>query len=335
MSLGRRRFLWSAGIFLAAPMSGYAQRAEKVHRVALILTLTPVAEMAGPEPAHPITRAFVREIRALGYVEGRNLVLERRSAEGKPGRYEGIVAELVGLKMDAIVTAGGGAPVRRAMEIAGTIPIVLLGASSPVKFGLAQSLARPGGNVTGLTFDTGPENEAKRLQLLKEVLPKVSRVSYLATKAVWEDVTGEAARRGAQALGIELVFAEHKPENLEETFATIARQNPDALFVASTAAMYAQRGQIVAFARKARLPDTYLFAEMPEAGGLMSYGVNAPDLGRRAAHYVDKILKGAKPADLPIEQPVKFELIINLMTARTLGITIPQSLLIRADRVIE
>ena len=334
-SVRRRQFLIATGSLLAAPFGAAAQRAAKMHRVAFILTTSPVAEMAGTEPAHPIVRAFVHEMRALGYVEGRNLALERRSAEGRAERYQNIGAELVRLKTDVIVSAGGGAQIRRVRDATGTVPIVMLGSAEPEKFGLAQSLARPGGSVTGLLAGVGHEMVGKRLQLLKEALPRVARVSFLVDKAAWEDPSAESARRVAKALDIELLFAEHLPENLEETFATIKRQNPDALFASAATSIYAQRDRIVAFARMARLPDAYIFAEMAVAGGLMSYGVNAPDLGRRAAHYVDKILKGAKPGELPIEQPVKFDFIVNLRTARSLGITIPNSVLVGADRVIE
>ena len=337
MSPGRRRIFLAAAVaqLLAAPLTAEAQPAEKMHRVAFILTTSPAAEMAGPEPAHPIVLAFVREMRALGHVEGRNLVLERRSAEGRSERYQSIGAELVQLKTDVIVTAGVGAQVRRMRDATGTIPIVMLGSSEPVEYGLAQSLARPGGNVTGLLASAGSEMGAKRLQLLEEILPNVSRISYLGDKAAWADSFAEAVRRAAKALDIEVLFAEHIPGNLDKTFARIERQNADALFASGATTVYAQRLQIVQFAREARLPDSHLFAEMASAGALMSYGVNAPDLGRRSAHYVDKILKGAKPADLPIEQPVKFDFIINLRTANALGLKIPQSVLLRADRVIE
>lgn len=331
----RRRFLIATGALLAVPFRAEAQRGDKTHRVAFILTTSPVSEMAGPEPAHPIVRAFLREMRVLGYIEGRNLVLERRSLESRPERYQSIGAELIQLKTDVIVTAGVGAQVRRVRDATSTIPIVMLGSSEPEKFGLAQTLARPGGNVTGLLASADSEMSAKRLQLLKEALPKVGRVSYLGDKASWEDQFAESTRRAAKSLEIELLFAEHLPGNLEETFATIKQQNSDALIASGATTIYAQREKIVAFTRKARLPDAYIFAEMAVVGGLMSYGVNAPDLGRRAAHYVDKILKGAKAGDLPIELPVKFDFVVNLKTARELDLTIPQSILLRADRVIE
>ncbi len=330
----RRQFLIAAGTLLATPLA-YAQREDKKRRVAFVLAASPVAEMAGPEPAHPGVRAFLHELRNMGYVEGRNLVLERRSAEGHPERYTDIFAELAHHNTEVIVAAGGGATLKRGRDAAREIPIVMLGSSEPVKHGLAQSLAHPGGNVTGLTFDAGAENEGKRLQLLREVIPTLARVSYLGQKGTWEDPIGLAARNAAQTMGIELLFAEHKPDTLAETFTTIEQQKPDALFASPAPATFAQRQQVLAFARKARLPAIYPFGQMAIAGGLMSYGANELDLGRRAAHYVDKILKGAKPGDLPIERPTKFDLIVNLETARTLGIKIPPSILLRADRMIE
>lgn len=331
----RRRFLIASGSLLAAPLCAEAQSARKTNRVAFILTTSPIAEMAGPEPAHPSTRAFVDEMRTLGYVEGANLVLERRSAEGRRDKYPEIVAELVRRKTDVIVSAGGGALIRRAKEVTSTVPIVMLGSSQAVEFGLAASLARPGGNVTGLVAVTGPENEAKRLELLKEAIPRISRVAYLATNAAWNDPISEAVRRGALALGLELLHVEHLTQDLEKTFGAITRLRPDALFASLGPETFGQREQIIRFALANRLPGSYPFRELTEAGGVMSYGVDARDLGRGAARYVDKILKGAKPGDLPIEQPTKFELVINLKTAKALGIAIPESVLLRADQVIE
>jgi len=330
----RRQFLIATGALLVASLA-HAQREDKKHRVAFVLAASPVAEMAGPEPEHPNVRAFIHEMRNLGYVEGRNLVLERRSAEGHPERYPDIFAEIAKLNTDVIVAAGGGALLRRGRDAASAIPIVMLGSSEPVKHGLAQSLAHPGGNVTGLTFDAGAENEGKRLQYLREAIPTLARVSYLGQKGVWEDPIGLAARNAAQTLGIELLFAEHKPDKLAETFTAIEQQKPDALFASPSTTTFAQRQQILAFARRARLPAIYPFAQMAVAGGLMSYGANTLDLGPRAARYVDKILRGAKPGDLPIERPTRFDLIVNLKNAKALGITIPQSILLRADRVIE
>jgi ABC-type uncharacterized transport system substrate-binding protein len=330
----RRAFLTFVGAAFAAPLAG-AQPQARIYRVALILTTSPLAEMAGQEPAHPTVRAFIHEMRALGYLEGRNLILDRRSAEGNPGRYRGIVAELVGLRPDVIVTAGEGGLVAGAKDAWHGVPIVTLGTNEPVKYGLARSLARPGGNLTGLLVVTGPENEQKRLQLLKEALPAVSRVAYLAPGRFLDYPTTKAFVKAAAALGLDVVLAEHKPQDLDTTFASIERLHPDALFVSGAAESYGQREQIIEFARTSRLPGMYPYAPMVDAGGLMSYSVSVAGLGRGAAEYVDRILQGAKPGDLPMEQPKTFELVVNLKTARAIGVAIPESILLRADRVIQ
>jgi cytochrome c5/ABC-type uncharacterized transport system substrate-binding protein len=330
--------LRDAVIYMISAPGGRAAKArgaEKKYRVATILTTSPLAEMAGPNPVHPMIGGFVHALRALGYVEGDNLILERRSAGGKPERYPGIIAELVRLKTDVIVTAGGAGLLASAKKEWGAVPVVMFGSSNPVPYGLAKSLAHPGGNLTGLLAITGPEIEAKRLQLLKEAIPRLSRVVYLSTKAVWEGPFTKAVREAAAALGIELLHVEHEPGDLAATFGAIERLHPDALFVSLGTESFGQRRQIVAFARKARLPGSYPFAPMVEDGGLMSYGVSISDLGRRAAHYVDKILKGARPGDLPIERPTRFELAINLKAAKEFGLTIPRSVLVQADWVIE
>jgi len=331
----RRQFLIVAGALFAAPLGAQAQRVERTYRVAAVLTTSPIAEMAGPEPTHPMINGFFRELRALGYVEGQNLVLERRTAEGSHERYSDIVTELVRLKTDVIVTAGGSDYVGHAKKVTSSVPIVTFGSGYLVENGLVASLSRPGGNITGLLFDTGPENEGKRLQLLKETIPTLSRVAYLGTMASWKGRNGQSVRDAAQALGIELLHAELQLADLGATFAAIERLRPDALYGASAPEVFGRYKQILEFARKARLPDTYWYSDMVTAGGLMAYSVGISDLGRRAAGYVDKILKGAKPGDLPLEQPTKFELVINLKTARALGIKIPPSILLRADRVIE
>jgi putative ABC transport system substrate-binding protein len=203
--------------------------------------------------------------------------------------------------------------------------------------GLIQSLARPGGNVTGLATRVGSESEAKRLQLLKEMLPGVSRVAYLGSKENkdWESPWGESVRTAAQALGVTLPLAEHTPRQYSDAFTVISRARAEALFVGPGPVAYADRALIVDFATRARLPSSFAFRESVELGGLMSYGVSLPDIFRRAASYVDKILKGAKPADLPVEQPTKFELVVNLKVAKGLGLAVPPSLLARADEVVE
>jgi putative ABC transport system substrate-binding protein len=244
------------------------------------------------------------------------------------------MGELVRLKVDVIVTAGD--PVTQAAKEATTsIPIVMAIAGTPVEAGLVASLARPGGNVTGLAWDTGPEVEGKRLQLLKEAVPQISRVAFVGTKVAWEFPGVKHVQATARALGLTLFLADSRPNDVTPPFAVITREHADAIFTPRTPENYVHRRLIIEFAAKSRLPVIYAFREAVEDGGLMSYGVNLADLFRRAATYVDKILKGAKPGDLPVEQPTKFELVINLKTAKALGLTIPPSLLIRADQVIE
>ena len=308
----------------------------KVYRVGVIATTSPVSELAGPEPVNPAVRAFVQGLRILGYVEGQNLILERRSAEGRFERFGAIVAELVRLKADVIVTAGDPmAKVAKGITI--TVPIVMPMSTNPVGEGLVQSVARPGGNITGLTTLVGPEIEAKRLELLKAMLPGVSRVAYLGSKEDndWESPWGQSVRTAAQALGVTLVLTEFLPHQYEDAFARISRAGAEAVFVSPGAVAYADRALIADFASKVRLPSIFYYRESVELGGLMSYGANLADVWRRAASYVDKILNGAKPADLPVEQPTKFELVINLTTAKALGLSVPPSLLARADEVIE
>ena len=332
--MDRRRFFTLAfGIFVA-PLAAEAQRAGKAYRVGLVLTTSPVAEMAGPDPAHPFTRAFLHEMRDLGYVEGQNFVLERRSLEGKAELGPEVMAELVRRKVDVIV-APVNPVIRDAKRVTTTVPIVMVYSSSPVETGLVASLARPGGNVTGLTNDTGPEIEAKRLEMLKAAVPRVSRVAYLGTKADWTSEWGQSTRAAAQALGLTLFLVEHGPNDYTSAFSIIVREHAHAVITSSTAHHFPYRRLIAEFALKNRLPSISRYREFVEAGGLMSYGTDVLDNYRRAATYVDKILKGAKPADLPVEQPTKFELVINTKTAKTLGLTIPSSLMLRVDRTVQ
>jgi putative ABC transport system substrate-binding protein len=333
----RREFISLLGGAVAlAPLSTAAQQGRKVHRVGLIATTSPVSELAGPEPANPAVRAFVQGLRVLGYVEGQNLILERRSAEGRFERFGAIVAELVGLKADVIVTAGD--PMAKvAKGVTSTVPIVMASSTNPGGEGLVQSIARPGGNITGLTTVVGPEIEAKRLELLKATLPGIARIAYLGSKEDRdrESPWGQSVRTAAQSVGVTLVLAEFLPHQYEDAFAQISRDRAKAVFVSPSAAAYADRALIVDFASKARLPSIFYYRESVELGGLISYGANLADVWRRAAGYVDKILKGAKPADLPVEQPTKFELVINLKTAKALGLTVPQGFLNAADEVLE
>jgi putative ABC transport system substrate-binding protein len=331
--MDRRRFIGTlAGGVLAAPLAAAAQQAGKVYRVALILASTPVSEMAGPEPVNPGTRAFVHALRALGYVEGKNLILERRSLEGRVPASE-VAAELVRLKVDVMVSILN-AMTHAAKQATTSIPIVMIN-STPVEDGLVASLARPGGNVTGLSWDVGPDLDAKRLELLKAAVPHVSRVAFFGSQLAWQLPGAVHVQTTARALGLTLLHAETSANDFAPAFAFITQERPDAIFVAMTTSNAVRRKLIIDFAAKNRVPASYGFGQAVVDGGLMSYGVNGLDLFRRAATYVDKILKGAKPADLPVEQPTNLELVINLKTAKALGLTIPQSVLGRADQVIE
>jgi putative tryptophan/tyrosine transport system substrate-binding protein len=327
----RREFIALIGASVVWPFAAEAQL--KVRRVALVFTTAPVAEMAGPEPVNPYARAFVCALRALGYMEGQNLILYRRSAEGQFSRYGVIIAELIRLKTEVIQT--GSFPAVNSALAASTVPIVSVFSFDPVEQGLASSLARPGGNITGLTLSAGPEIDGKRIALLKEILPGAARVAYLGTNEDWEGPSGKIVRAAAQVLGLTVVLAAHTPTEYADAFNLLGRVSVDALFVSPGLYQIANRRLIVDFARQSRLPDTYAFREAVELGALMSYGADVPDLLRRSAGYVDKILKGTKPADLPIEQPTKFELVINLKTANGLGLNIPESFLARADKLIE
>jgi putative tryptophan/tyrosine transport system substrate-binding protein len=319
----------------AAPRSARAQQVPgKVHRVGLFFATIPVSDLAGPEPVNPFARVFVHAMRDLGYVEGRNLVLEHRSAGGRWERFDEILTGLVARKVDVIVTIGNDMTLA-ATRVTSAVPIVMAGSTDPVEAGIVTSLARPGGNVTGLTFNTGPGFEAKRLQLLKEAVPEATRVAYLVTKTEWEGLQGTGVRAAAPTLGVTLVHAEHTPTHYADAFALITREKPHALFVSRHGSNYVHRQLIADFAVEQRLPSMFPYRENVEAGGLMSYGLNLPDQWRRAAGHVDKILRGTKPADIPVEQPTKFELVINGKTAKVLGITIPPTLLNLADEVIE
>ena len=290
----------------------------------------------GPSESSARIEAFRQGLRELGYVEGKNIVIEERSSGEKPDSLSNLAAELVGLKVAAIVTMGTSST-KAAKNASGTIPIVMTFVSDPVGFGFVASLARPGGNITGLT-NLGPELSGKRLELLKEVLPRTSRVAILLSPGnalhafLVKEMQVPAAALGMKLLSLELRGG--SPKQVEETFGTLKNSHPDALMVLPSPSTSLAMNRIVELAVKSRLPTTYHWKEYVEAGGLMYYGPNVPDMYRRAAAYVDKILKGAKPADLPIEQPTKFELIINVKAAKQIGLTIPPNVLARADKVI-
>jgi ABC-type uncharacterized transport system substrate-binding protein len=326
----RRAFLGTlAGSLLAAPLAAEGQQAGKVSRIGL---LSSASSSAGADRL----RAFKEGLHALGYVEGRNLIIEYRWAEGRDERLPALAADLVRLKVDMIVTQGTSASLE-ARRVSATMPVVFAVAGDPVAAGLVASLTRPGGNVTGLAV-MGSEMTAKRLELLREAVPQVTRVA-----ALWNP--GNASSRpelqetetAARTLGLQLQSVEVRDARLLDlAFAAMAKQRAEALIVLSDSLLFGQRTRIADLAVQQRLPAIAWTPEFAASGRLlMVYGPNVAEMHRRAAAYVDKILRGASPADLPVEQPEKFEFVINLKTAKALGLTIPPSLLARADQVIE
>ena len=310
---------------LAAPLAAAAQQPPgKAARIGFL----------GDVPSF-LDEAFRQALRELGYVEGQNIRIEHRAPEWKYERLPGLAADLVRLKVDVIVTASPAAT-EAAKRATHTIPIVFTVSGDPVAEGFVTSLARPGGNLTGLAT-IGPELVGKQLEMLRAVAPKVSRVAVLQNPNNPGHARGlQQAEGAAQALGVQLeILGARTPSEIDAAFAAMSSQRAGGVLVLRDAMFRAQRAQIVALAAKSRLPTIYGFREQAEAGGLMAYGASVPQLYRRAATYVDRILKGAKPADLPVEQPTKFELVINLKTAKKLGLTIPSSLLLQADVVIQ
>ena len=317
----------------AASLAADAQPPTKVPRIGVLGTFS---------PEHPEGRAIVDVFRQalskLGYLEGRNIVFEYRWAAGRFERFPALAAELVRVKVDLIV-APNTPSARAAKQATSTIPIVAWAMQDPVADGLVASLARPGGNVTGLTF-LGPELVPKRLELLREALPGVRRVAALWHPGGLAERTGEEmvkeAESAARALGVQLQLVRAgAPNDLDEAFSAMTRGRAGAVITFPSGMLFLERRHVVDLAARHRLPAIYNGREFADVGGLMAYGANIPDLVRRSATFVDKILRGAKPADLPVEQPTKFELVINLKTAKALGLTIPQSVLGKADEVIE
>ncbi len=305
-----------------------AQQPAKIHRIGI---LSPSSGSVFPARVE----AFRQRLRHLGYVEGKNIAFEYRYAEGKRGRLPGLVAELVRLKVDVIVTVGTPGA-EAAKKASGTIPIVFAGASDPVGTGIVSSLARPGANITGLSLMV-PDLDGKRLELLKEAFPKVARVAFL-----WQPGGAGGNLRltdmeaAAKALELKLLSLEVRSlDDFEGAFARAKGEGAQALITTTGDLINTQQRQVLDFAAKNRLPAMYHYSEFVETGGLMSYGPDNKDIWRRAADFVDKILKGTKPGDLPVQQATKFELVINLKTAKQIDLTIPQSLLARADRVIK
>jgi putative tryptophan/tyrosine transport system substrate-binding protein len=322
-----------AVILLAVTVLAEAQQPKKVPRIGLLIA-------SSPSPASPRVEAFRQGLRDLGYVEGKDIVIEYRYGEGKPDRLPTLAAELVSLKIDIIVT-GGSSPTRAAKEATVTIPIVMTQDIDPVGSGFVASLARPGGNITGLS-NFAPELSGKRIELLKELAPNISRVAVLGALSLPANAQGLNAqalnevRLAAEALRVKLQYLDiQNPTDIESAFRAASKGRAEAVLALPGAVLISHRTQIAGFAAKNRLPAIYYAAEFAEDGGLMSYAPNFADLSRRAATYVDKILKGANPADLPVEQPMKFELVINLKAAKQIGLTIPPNVLARADKVLK
>ena len=316
-------------VSLLTPAGPAAQQATKIARIGYLS-----ADLAA---SRHLQEVFLQGLRDLGYVEGRNVAIEYRDAEGKLERLPALGAELVALKVDVIVTGGGTPVALAAKDATRTLPIVFSSATDPVTDGLVTSLARPGGNLTGLS-NLAPELVGKCLEQLKEAVPKVGLVAVLWQPGAIGGRTDmlKPADVAARALGVRLQFVEAQgPADFDRAFSDMARAHAGALAVLGSAIFNSERRRLVGLAAKHRLPTVYTSRDFVDAGGLMTYGPNLADSFRRAAAYVDKILKGAKPADLPVEQPTKFELVVNLRTATALGLTIPPSLLQRADQVIQ
>jgi ABC-type uncharacterized transport system substrate-binding protein len=322
----RREFLAFLGVVAALPLDASAQ--SKIPRIGFMGNSTAALEAN-------LLDAFREGLRELGYEEGRTIVIEYRWADGKYEQFPVLVAELVAAKVDAIVTAGTPAAlaVKRATTI---VPLVMVAVGDPIGTGLVSSLARPGGNLTGLS-SIAPDLEGKRLQLLREVVPALSHVAmFINSLNPFHVSSMRQARDAAQTMGIKLQLHDiRKSEDLDDAFAAIRKERPDALLILADRVFLHNRHRIVDFTIEQRLPNVNAYKELVEVGGLMSYGPSYEDMHKRAAIYVDKILKGAKPADLPIEQPSKFTFIVNLKAAKALGITVPSQLLGLVDQLIE
>jgi ABC-type uncharacterized transport system substrate-binding protein len=314
-------------VVLTAPLAAEAQQARKTAHIGIL--------SSGQTRSSPLYEAFERRLRELGYTDGRNATIEFRGADGRPARIVELTKELVRLKIDVLLTAGGEVALRAAKEATGTIPIVMVAVDTdPVAGGYVASLAHPGGNMTGVVLQQ-IDLTAKRLELLKEAVPRATRVAVLWDASAADQLKAAEATERPLGLQLQSVELRNPPYDFEGAFRTMSQGHADALFVLTTPLIFRERARIAGYAAKNRLPTAFAFREHVDAGGLLSYGVNFSDMFRRAAEYVDRILKGANPADLPVEQPTKFELVINLKTAKALGLTIPPSLLLRADEVIQ
>jgi putative tryptophan/tyrosine transport system substrate-binding protein len=325
--LNRRAFVSElATVAVLSPVASHAQTPPKARRVGVLMTTTPATA------AH-VVAAFADGLKDLGHVEGKDVVIEYRWAEGRSERFAEMAADLVRQKMDVIV-ASSQAPALAAKRATTTIPIVMVNATDPVEVGLVASLARPGGNVTGLSQQLTSEIRAKQLQLLKETLPRVARVAVLRSAATTVGLREYEDAGQILKLRVQLVEVRGR-DDFGRVFTAMVRDRFDALLVPGDTFLFTERQRVVELAREHRLPGIYSLREFTEAGGLMSYSVRLTELFRRAAVYVDKILRGARPGTLPVESPSHYELIINQRTAKALGLTIPPSLLVQADQIIQ
>jgi len=324
--LGRRAFLAGAAALLATPVVGQAQQAPaKVARIGYV--------SLRPGPSH-LDAAFQQGLRELGYIEDQNILIQYRYADWNPDRISVFAKELVGLKMDVIVSVGGNVAALAVKKVVKAIPVVFT-ADDPVMLGVVARLDRPGANLTGVSLVT-IELEPKRLELLRAVTPHVGRVAVLSNPAAPRTKALEDLRAAARSLGVTLQVVDARiPSEIDPAFVAMTRERAGALLVLANPLFFAERERVVRLVAKNRLPAIFEQTEFAETGGLMSYGASIAEMYRRLATYVDKILKGAKPGDLPVEQPTKFELVLNLRTAKTLSLTIPPSFLVQADRVIE
>jgi putative ABC transport system substrate-binding protein len=324
----KKILLFVCAVFTMASLQpAEAQQPKRIPRIGFMGNSTAALEanLLGP---------FREGLRDLGYVEGKNILIEYRWAEGKYERFPALIAELIAAKVDVIVTAG--TPATQAYQKAKTsIPLVMVAVGDPVGTGIVASLNRPGGTITGLT-SISPELEGKRIELLREVIPKLSHIAVMWNpKNAYHAIENKEVEIVAAALKVKVLYlAVETGEQLDNVFAQIHKEKPQALLVLADRVFLHNRARIMDFSVQNRLPGIYAYLELVEAGGLMSYGPSYADMHRRAATYVDKILKGAKPADLPVERPAKFELVINLKAAKQIGVTIPPNVLARADKVI-
>jgi putative ABC transport system substrate-binding protein len=328
--MDRRTFITNvARGLVAVPLAVQAQQPGKIYRIGYL-------SAAAPDVSATVIDAFRQGLRERGWIEGRNIVIEFRWARGKLDLLPELASELVRMNVDVLVAAPTP-PAMAASKATRTIPIVVIGVNDPVGLGLVSSLARPGGNVTGLTYSVGQEIYGKQLALLKEVAPKAKRVAVLWNPDISTLApTIKDVHAAARSLELKLQPLEARgPAELESAFSAMARERVDGLLVIVDSVFSFHRAQLVDLAARSRLPAAYTNRQPVEAGGLMSYGPSFADLWHRAAGYVDRILKGAKPGDLPFEQPTKYELVVNLKTAKAFGLTIPQSVILRADQVIE